>query len=239
EGDDRRHIDRNATARTGILHVRTHHDERDRAVVLLADFRPSMLFGTRRALRSVAAAEALASLGHTVEAVRIPALERDFALDVFNKLHVMEMKPAFRAATAGHEDQMYTMAKTMLSLPDTTMAEYVAAEQAAERLRDGYAAYFRDHDILLTPVLPVPAHKHGIKELVVDGKTVDLTYLQGATVPLNVTGLPGLSMRFGTSREGLPINVQVVGRWQAEATILHAAALLEGVSPVRGLHPSL
>lgn len=63
EGDDRRFIDRNATARTGQLHVRTHHDERDRAVVLLADFRPSMLFGTRRALRSVAGAEALALLG--------------------------------------------------------------------------------------------------------------------------------------------------------------------------------
>jgi uncharacterized protein (DUF58 family) len=63
EGDDVRHIDRNATARTGALHVRTHHEERDRAVVLLADFRPSMLFGTRRALRSVAAAEALALLG--------------------------------------------------------------------------------------------------------------------------------------------------------------------------------
>jgi uncharacterized protein (DUF58 family) len=63
EGDDRRFIDRNATARTGELHVRTHHDERDRAVVLMADFRPSMLFGTRRALRSVAAAEALTLLG--------------------------------------------------------------------------------------------------------------------------------------------------------------------------------
>jgi uncharacterized protein (DUF58 family) len=48
--------------------VRTHHDERDRAVVLLADFRPSMLFGTRRALRSVAAAEALALLGWRVAA---------------------------------------------------------------------------------------------------------------------------------------------------------------------------
>jgi len=187
-----------------------------------------------------AAAEALAGLGHTGEPVRIPALERDFALDVFNKLHVMEMKPAFRETTAGRgPDEIYTMARTMLSLPDTSMADYVAAEQAAERLRDGYAAYFRDHDILLTPVLPIPAHKHGIAELVVNGETVDLTFLQGATVPLNVTGLPGLSMRFGTSREGLPINVQVVGRWQAEATILHAAALLEGVSPVRGLHPSL
>ena len=66
EGDDMRFIDRNATARTGELHVRTHHDERDRAVALLADFRPSMLFGTRRALRSVAAAEALALLGWRV-----------------------------------------------------------------------------------------------------------------------------------------------------------------------------
>ncbi len=69
------------------------------------------------------------------------------------------MKPAFREAVAGHEDQMYRMAKTMLSLPDTTMEDYVAAEQAAERLRDGYAAYFRDFDVLVTPVLPVPAHK--------------------------------------------------------------------------------
>ena len=186
-----------------------------------------------------AAAEALKGEGHHVEEVRIPALERDFALDVFNKLHVMEMKPAFRAATAGHEDQMYKMARTMLSLPDTAMEDYVAAEQAAERLRDGYAAYFRDYDVLLTPVLPVPAHKHGITELVVNGETVDLTYLQGATVPLNVTGLPGLSMRFGTSREGLPINVQLVGRWQAETTLLYAASKLESISPVRGLHPSL
>lgn len=186
-----------------------------------------------------ASAEALKGEGHHVEEVRIPALERDFALDVFNKLHVMEMKPAFREAVAGHEDQMYKMAKTMLSLPDTSMEDYVAAEQAAERIRDGYAAYFRNFDVLLTPVLPVPAHKHGISELVVNGETVDLTYLQGATVPLNVTGLPGLSMRFGTSREGLPINVQLVGSWQAETTLLHAASVLEAVSPVRGLHPSL
>jgi hypothetical protein len=48
-----------------------------------------------------------------------------------------------------------------------------------------------------------------------------------------------VAMRFGTSQEGLPINVQIVGKWQAESTILHVASLLEAVSPVRGLHPSL
>ncbi len=63
DGDDIRHIDRNATARTGQLHTRTFRDERERAVLLVADFRPAMLFGTRRAFRSVAAAEALAMVG--------------------------------------------------------------------------------------------------------------------------------------------------------------------------------
>jgi len=186
-----------------------------------------------------AAAEALKDVGVFVEQVSIPALERDFALDVFNRLHVMEMKPAFAEATAGHEDKMYKMAKTMLSLPDTSMKDYIDAEQAAERLRDGYADYFSRYDALITHVLPIPAHKHGVGEFIIDGQTVDATYLQGATVPLNVTGLPGVAMRFGTSKEGLPINVQIVGKWQAESTILHVASLLEGVSPVRNLHPDI
>lgn len=187
-----------------------------------------------------AAAGVLKDSGVFVEQVSIPALERDFALDVFNKLHVMEMKLAFAAATAGRsQDELYKMAKTMLSLPDTSIKDYIEAEQAAERLCDGYADYFSRYDALITHVLPIPAHKHGVETFVIDGQTVDATYLQGATVPLNVTGLPGLAMRFGTSKEGLPINVQIVGKWQAESTILHVASLLEAVSPVRGLHPAL
>ncbi|HEV8726310.1 MAG TPA: amidase [Candidatus Binatia bacterium] len=186
-----------------------------------------------------ATAEALKDIGVFVEQVSIPALERDFALDVFNRLHVMEMKPAFAEATAGHENAMYKMAKTMLSLPDTSMKDYIDAEQAAERLRDGYADYFSRYDALITHVLPIPAHKHGVEEFTIDGQTVDATYLQGATVPLNVTGLPGVAMRFGTSKEALPINVQIVGKWQAESTILHLASLVEGVSPVRNLHPDI
>ena len=186
-----------------------------------------------------AAANAIADTGVHVEQVGIPALERDFALDVFNRLHVMEMKPIFREAAKGNEDQMYMMARTMLSLPETSMADYIEAEQAAERIRDGYAEYFSGYDVLITHVLPIPAHEHGAERFVIGGKTVDATYLQGATVPLNVTGLPGLSMRFGTSRDGLPINIQVVGSWLAESTVLRVARLLENVSPVRGLSPSI
>lgn len=187
-----------------------------------------------------AAAEAFKSVGCVVEPVRIPALEQDFALDVFNRLHVMEMKPAFAQAVAGRsEDEIYMMAKTMLGLPDTPMSDFIEAEQAAERLRDGFAGYFARYDILLTPVQPIPAQKHGVSQFTINGQTVDATYLQGSTVPLNLTGLPGMSIRFGTSHDGMPIGVQLVASWLAEATLLQAAALLEGVSPVRGLHPNL
>lgn len=88
-------------------------------------------------------------------------------------------------------------------------------------------------------MLPLPAHAHGLSELVINGQKVPATFIQNATVPLNVTGLPGLSIRFGTSHDGLPIGVQLVGNWWAESTVLHLAALLESVSPVLDLHPAL
>ena len=50
-----------------------------------------------------AAAEALKGFGHSVESVRIPALERDFALDVFSRLHVLEMKPAVEESDGGSQ----------------------------------------------------------------------------------------------------------------------------------------
>jgi len=186
------------------------------------------------------AADALGDAGCVVEPVRIPALERDFALEVFMRLHVMELKPAFAEATAGRApEELFRMATGMLAAPDTSMADFVEAEQAADRLRDGFADFFGCFDALLCPVLPLPAHGHGATEFVIDGTTVDASYVMAATVPFNVTGLPALSMRFGTSSEGLPINVQVVSTWRAESTVLQLASMLESVSPVRGLHPDL
>jgi aspartyl-tRNA(Asn)/glutamyl-tRNA(Gln) amidotransferase subunit A len=75
--------------------------------------------------------------------------------------------------------------------------------------------------------------------LLIDGRTVGAMGIMSATSPLNVTGLPGVSMRFGTSKEGMPIGLQIVGSWQAESTILHIASLLEQVSPANDLHPNL
>jgi uncharacterized protein (DUF58 family) len=63
DGDDPRHLDAAATARSGSPQVRSFHEDRERTVLLVADFRRPMLWGTRARFRSVAAAEALALAG--------------------------------------------------------------------------------------------------------------------------------------------------------------------------------
>lgn len=187
-----------------------------------------------------AAAEALKDFGQGVEQVSIPALERDFALDLFTRLHVLEMKPEFVKTTAGrNDDEISYMARFMLALPDTPAADYIDAAQGVERLRDGFAEYFQNYDVLLAPVLPTPSFQHGQTELEINGQTVSVFGIMSATTPFTVTGLPAVSMRFGTSHDSMPIGVQIVGNRQAESTILHIASLLEQVSPVRDLHPSL
>jgi uncharacterized protein (DUF58 family) len=59
-GDDVRTIDWHVTARTRKPHVRVYSEERDRPLLLIVDQRPTMFFGSRRAMKSVAAAEAAA-----------------------------------------------------------------------------------------------------------------------------------------------------------------------------------
>ena len=88
----------------------------------------------------------------------------------------------------------------------------------------------------MTPFL---ATKHGLNDLVVDGVTVSPFHVMSATSPFSLTGMPALSMRFGTSHDGLPIGVQIVSSWLAESTVLKVASLLEEVSPVRNLHPTI
>ncbi len=64
-GDDVRNIDWRVTARTGKPHTKVYVEERDRPVVVLIDFSPSLYFGTREAFKSVVVARLAATIAWT------------------------------------------------------------------------------------------------------------------------------------------------------------------------------
>lgn len=68
-GDEIRHMEWRATARTGRPHVKLFHEERDRAVFFVVDFNPSMFFGTKVAFKSVIAARLCALLAWKAHAL--------------------------------------------------------------------------------------------------------------------------------------------------------------------------
>ncbi len=65
-GDEIRHMEWRVTARTGRPHVKLYQEERERPVIILADFNPSMYFGSRSAFKSVVAARLASILAWTV-----------------------------------------------------------------------------------------------------------------------------------------------------------------------------
>jgi aspartyl-tRNA(Asn)/glutamyl-tRNA(Gln) amidotransferase subunit A len=185
------------------------------------------------------AATALSGAGVQVEEVNLPILKETDGVSLFWKLQQMETRLVFEKVTAGHEDQVFRHVQLIFDTPDTSIEDFVAAEQAVERLRDSFAEYFQRYDALLCPVTPFPATKHGLDDVVVDGETVPPFQVMNATSPFSLTGMPAMTLRFGTSRDGLPIGVQIVSSWYAESTMFDVASRLEGVSPVRNLHPAL
>src|SRR5262249_56334045 len=122
-----------------------------------------------------------------------PGREQTGAGTVRWQLQQMESRPEFAKVPSGHEAQIFRHAKLILGTPDTPIADFVAAEQAVERLRDSFVDYFQRYDVLLGPVTPFPATKHGLADLVIDGKTVSPFHVMSATSPFSLTGMPALS----------------------------------------------
>jgi amidase len=80
--------------------------------------------------------------------------------------------------------------------------------------------FFGDWDLLLTPVFPGPARRHGT----MNDDEVEPT---GFTTPQNLSGAPAATVRAGTSAEGLPIGVQLSAAPWRDDVALAAAAYVE------------
>jgi aspartyl-tRNA(Asn)/glutamyl-tRNA(Gln) amidotransferase subunit A len=114
-------------------------------------------------------------------------------------------------------------------------AYYKKAQQVRTLIRGDFEAAFREVDVLAAPIAPTPAFKIGEK---IDDPLQ--MYLSDVfTVPVNLAGLPGISIPCGFSSTGLPIGLQLIGKPFDEETILHAAYAFEQSTDYHRRKPSL
>lgn len=98
-------------------------------------------------------------------------------------------------------------------------AYYKKALQVKAVIKGAYDDAFAKYDLLLTPVTPSTAPRLG--ESLADPLRMYLSDIY--TVPLNLAGLPGLSMPCGFDGEGMPIGAQLIGPALGDGTVLNAA----------------
>ncbi len=101
--------------------------------------------------------------------------------------------------------------------------EYQNALHDLHKMRREIIEKFRVVDVVLTPTTPIPAPR--ISELLKDPallRPTELVLLRN-TRPVNVWGLPAISIPCGITSGGLPIGLQIVGPPGGEAKVLQAA----------------
>ena len=113
-------------------------------------------------------------------------------------------------------------------------AYYLKAQQARTLIRQDFDRVFQDVDALVTPTSPVTAFKIGEKS----GDPVQMYLIDVCTLPVNISGLPGLSVPCGFS-DGLPVGLQLIGPHFSEETLLRTAHAYESATGWGKARPAL
>lgn len=105
--------------------------------------------------------------------------------------------------------------------------DHVRARNACEHLRREVDAALEGRDALILPTLPIPAPPIGVETLPIGGSEQPVRALMlRCTQLFNLTGHPALSMPCGTTSQGLPCGLQLVGRrFETDALMRMALAV--------------
>jgi len=98
-------------------------------------------------------------------------------------------------------------------------AYYLQAQKIRRLVANDFAAAFRECDLIMGPVAPSVAFDIGAKA----GDAVQMYLADLYTIPINLAGLPGLSIPCGFGAKGRPVGLQIVGNYFDEARMLAAA----------------
>jgi aspartyl-tRNA(Asn)/glutamyl-tRNA(Gln) amidotransferase subunit A len=114
-------------------------------------------------------------------------------------------------------------------------AYYNKARQVRTLILRDFQEAFGKVDAILTPTAPSAAFAEGEKM----DDPVSMYLNDVFTVPVNLAGLPGISLPAGLSAEGLPLGLQLIGRAFDEETLLRVAGVLEEAAGFSHLPPYL
>jgi aspartyl-tRNA(Asn)/glutamyl-tRNA(Gln) amidotransferase subunit A len=111
-------------------------------------------------------------------------------------------------------------------------SDYVAADMTRSVLAAQMAAFHRNYDLLLTPMMPVPALPVGqdLNDPATETSWIDWSPF---SYPFNMTRQPACSIPCGLTGAGLPSGLQIVGPLYAEDRVLRAARAFETTQPER------
>jgi len=107
-------------------------------------------------------------------------------------------------------------------------AYYKKALQVRTLVVEDYNRIFDRCDLILSPVAPTVAYKIGEKTQ----SPLEMYMGDVYTVPVNIAGVPALSMPCGVDAGGLPIGIQLIGRPFGEPTLYRAGWAFEQDCPV-------
>ena len=111
-------------------------------------------------------------------------------------------------------------------------AYYGKAQQVRGVVSETYAKLFDTHDLICSPTAPTTAFAKGAH--LDDPMTMYLSDI--ATIPVNLAGLPALSLPCGLDANGLPIGFQMVGSWFDELRLLQVANVVEKAMQFKPMH---
>ncbi len=113
---------------------------------------------------------------------------------------------------------------------------WLRADEHRARLAQRWAAWFEDYDVLLCPVMPVPAFPHQQapsfleRELAIDGEMQSHVTLVTWAGLIGIVDLPSAVAPVGRTPEGLPVGVQIVSPYLRDREALQMAAIVAQVS---------
>jgi aspartyl-tRNA(Asn)/glutamyl-tRNA(Gln) amidotransferase subunit A len=140
-----------------------------------------------------------------------------------NPENLLDMYNRTRAANFGPEVKRRIMIGTYALSSGYYDAYYLRAQKVRTLIKQDFEAAFEKVDVLISPTAPGAAFKLG--EKTADPLSMYLNDLM--TIPVNLAGLPALSLPCGFDASGMPIGLQIIGNVLREDQMLQVAYAYE------------